>query len=126
MSSFDEGRSQKKVHGRVGMPGATRSQKFSINSGVTRDDRWQNLVTGAFHLDDELASVRVRGSVARRRLAIEYLDSILEVFPSDLDPVQDFEGYAVRRLAQSLRRALHDAGTPPVARPRARPARRKP
>jgi hypothetical protein len=82
---------------------------------VTRDDRWQNLVTGAFNLDDELASVRVRGSVARRRLAIEYLDSILEVFPSDLDPVEDFEGYAVRRLAQSLRRALHEAGTPPVA-----------
>ncbi len=103
---------------------ATRSSEFSINLGVTRDDRWQNLVTGAFHLDDELASVRVRGSVARRRLAIEYLDSILEVFPSDLDPVEDFEGYAVRRLAQSLRRALHDAGTPPPARPRARSPRR--
>ncbi len=88
-----------------------------------RDDRWQNLVTGAFHLDDELASVRVRGSVARRRLAIEYLDSILEVFPADLDPVKDFEGYAVRRFAQSLQRALHEAGTRPAARPRARPRR---
>lgn len=98
--------------------------KFSITVGVTRDDRWQNLVTGAFHLDDELASVRVRGSVARRRRAIEYLDSILEVFPADLDPVEDFEGYAVRRLAQSLRRALHDAGTPPASRPRARAPRR--
>ena len=92
-------------------------------SAVMRDDRWQNLVTGAFHLDDELASVRVRGSVARRRMAIEYLDSVLEVFPADLDPAEDFEGYAVRRLAQSLRRALHDAGTAPPARPRARPAR---
>jgi len=106
--------------------GATKSQKFSMDAGVTRDDRWQNLVTGSFHLDDELGSVRVRGSVARRRLAIEYLDSILEVFPADLDPVEDFEGYAVRRLAQSLRRALHEAGTPPTARPRARPTRRAP
>lgn len=77
---------------------------------MTRDDRWQNLVTGAFHLDDELGSVRSRGAVARRRLAIEYLDSVLEVFPADLDPVEDFEGYAVRRLAQSLRRAIQDAG----------------
>ncbi|HEV7734273.1 MAG TPA: hypothetical protein VGR62_19025 [Candidatus Binatia bacterium] len=83
---------------------------------VTREDRWQNLVTGAFHLDDELGSVRVRGAVARRRLAMEYLDSILEVFPADLDPVEDFEGYAVRRLAQSLRRALHETGAPAPTR----------
>jgi len=94
------------------------------NERVARDDRWQNLVTGAFQIDAELGSVRVRGSVARRRLALEYLDSILEVFPSDLDPVEDFEGYAVRRLAQSLRRALDEAGTPPPARPRTRPPRR--
>lgn len=100
------------------------SRVCSRNERVERDDRWQNLVTGAFHLDDELGSVRARGSVARRRLAVEYLDSILEVFPSDLDPVEDFEGYAVRRLAQSLRRALHEAGTPPPARLRARPPRR--
>jgi hypothetical protein len=87
---------------------------------VTRDDRWQNLVTGAFHLDDELTSVHTRGAVARRRLAIEYLDSVLEVFPADLDPVEDFEGYAVRRLAQSLRRAIADATTPPEKRGRRR------
>ena len=85
---------------------------------MTRDDRWQNLVTGAFHLDDELGSVRTRGAVARRRLAIEYIDSILEVFPPDLDPVEDFEGYAVRRLAQSLRRAIADVGSPPEKRGR--------
>lgn len=87
---------------------------------MTRDDRWQNLVTGAFHLDDELGSVRTRGAVARRRLAIEYIDSILEVFPADLDPVEDFEGYAVRRLAQSLRRAIADANPPPEKRGRRR------
>jgi hypothetical protein len=87
---------------------------------VTRDDRWQNLVTGAFHLDDELGSVRTRGAVARRRLAIEYVDSILEVFPADLDPVEDFEGYAVRRLAQSLRRAIADTTPPPEKRGRRR------
>jgi hypothetical protein len=36
----------------------------------------------------------------------EVLDSLLEVFPSSLDPVEDFEGFAVRRLAQALRRQL--------------------
>ncbi len=86
---------------------------------VSRDDRWQNLVTGAFHLEDELGSVRARGALARRRRAMEYLDNVLEVFPADLDPVDDFEGWAVRRLALSLRRALHETGAP-APTPRAR------
>lgn len=35
-----------------------------------------------------------------------YLRSVLEVFERDIDPVDDFEGYAVRRLATSLLRIL--------------------
>ena len=50
---------------------------------------------------------------------MEYLDNVLEVFPADLDPVDDFEGWAVRRLALSLRRALHETGAP-APTPRAR------
>lgn len=73
---------------------------------MARQDRWQHLVTGAFQIDDELAVGPVPSAVARRRLVAHYLDSVLEVFPPDLDPVEDFEGYAVRRLAQSIRRAL--------------------
>ncbi len=72
---------------------------------MAREDRWQHLVTGAFQIDDELA-VSSLTALARRRLLAHYLDSVLEVFPPDLDPVEDFEGYAVRRLAQSDRRAL--------------------
>lgn len=73
---------------------------------MAREDRWQHLVTGAFHIDDELAVAQGPSALARRRLVARYLDSVLEVFPADLDPVEDFEGYAVRRLAQSVRRAL--------------------
>lgn len=40
-----------------------------------------------------------------------YLRSVLEVFERDIDPVDDFEGYAVRRLATSLLRIL-DASKP--------------
>lgn len=65
-----------------------------------REDRWQNLVTGAFHLEE------APGAKPSREDALRYLDSILEVFPPSVDPVEDFEGYAVRRMALALRRAL--------------------
>ena len=34
----------------------------------------------------------------------------LEVFPAAIDPVDDLEGYAVRRFALALRRQLEEAG----------------
>ncbi len=37
---------------------------------------------------------------------MDYLESTLEVFPSSVDPVEDFEGYAVRRMVQGLLAAL--------------------
>ena len=76
-----------------------------------RTDRWQSLVTGAFLLEESLSTspppldARPPGA-----LAVRYLDSVLEVFPSSVDPVDDFEGYAIRRMALALRRALEDSG----------------
>ena len=72
-----------------------------------RTDRWQSLVAGAFLLEETLSSkeaaIRGAGAIAP---ALRYLESLLEVFPSSVDPLEDFEGYAVRRMALALRRAL--------------------
>lgn len=67
-----------------------------------RTDRWQHLVSGAFSLDQ----AEQLPSAERRAQALAYLESVLEVFPSGLDPLEDFEGYAVRRAALSVLRAL--------------------
>ncbi len=63
-----------------------------------RQDRWQHLVAGAFALDE--------GEGDREARVRALLESVLEVFPESIDPVEDFEGYAVRRLALALRRKL--------------------
>lgn len=60
---------------------------------VGRVDRWQNLVNGAFRLAED---GDLQGAIA-------YLDNVLDVFPAETDPVDDFEGYAVRRMALALR-----------------------
>lgn len=76
-----------------------------------RTDRWQRLVVGAFQLDEALGSKEGSGdgsgAAAHAQL---YLESLLEVFPSSVDPVEDFEGYAVRRMLLALRRALEQQG----------------
>jgi len=64
-----------------------------------RDDRWKHLVSGAFLLDEaapEAAMAELRA----------YLNSVLEVFPRGLEPPEDFEAYAVRRMASAILRAL--------------------
>jgi len=66
-----------------------------------KEDRWQHLVTGAFRLDEALE----RGEGAKPS-TLTLVDSALEVFTPGLDPLEDFEGYAVRRLLLSLRAAL--------------------
>ena len=75
-----------------------------------REDRWQHLLHAAFLLEEEDSAARARGDTTgmeeRQRRVQRLLDSLLEVFPSSLDPVDDFEGYAVRRLAQVLLRTL--------------------
>ena len=64
-----------------------------------RVDRWQHLVTIAILLD-ESPPERAAGEVR------VFLQSVLEVFPESIEPVDDFEAYAVRRLAAALLRAL--------------------
>ncbi|HSP78185.1 MAG TPA: hypothetical protein VLQ93_06630 [Myxococcaceae bacterium] len=73
-----------------------------------RDDRWQNVLQTAFHLEEQLSSGRGDPPEENGRQVCALLDNLLEVFPSSIDPVEDFEGFAVRRLAQALRRALRE------------------
>lgn len=75
---------------------------------LRENDRWQNLTVGALRLEEQLALRDRRGlsQTARAQLLQALLDNVLEVFPSTLDPVDDFEGFAVRRFAQALQRAL--------------------
>ncbi len=72
----------------------------------TRDDRWQNLVSRAFLLEEQLRAAGGTGRPNGLKAAVDYLESTLEVFPSSVDPVEDFEGYAVRRMVQGLLAAL--------------------
>ena len=81
-----------------------------------REDRWQNVIQAAFLLEeapvtegDGMAAVQERLQRARAML-----DSLLEVFPASIDPVDDFEGFALRRLAQALRRTLSEGIEPPT------------
>lgn len=59
--------------------------------------RWAHLVNAAFHLE-ETKNVPVA------------LDSVLEVFDAGLEPVDDLEGYAVRRLVLALKSVLSQPG----------------
>jgi hypothetical protein len=68
---------------------------MAANGRADAEDRWRHLLQGAFLLEEQ-------GST---RAAMALLDSALEVF-ADIDPVDDFEGYAVRRLLLALRSAL--------------------
>jgi hypothetical protein len=60
--------------------------------------RWARLSDVAFQLDALEAPGVAELSAA--------LDTVLEAFDATLDPVEDFEGAAVRRLARSLQGAL--------------------
>jgi hypothetical protein len=71
-----------------------------------REDRWQHMVHAALLLEEQLGQQDLAAAQERRRRVQALLDSLLEVFPSSLDPVDDFEGFAVRKLAQALQRAL--------------------
>lgn len=71
-----------------------------------REDRWQHLVHAAELLDAPGGTDALQRQARLRAL----LGSLLEVFPSALDPVDDFEAWAVRRFAQALARSL-EAGS---------------
>ncbi len=59
------------------------------------DARWGQLVHASFLLEE-----------SEQPQPLAALDSVLEVFDAELDPVEDFRAYAVRRFALGLRRAL--------------------
>ena len=75
---------------------------------AVRVDRWQHLVSGAFRLT--AAPVRAKPDEAR-----DYLANVLEVFGPETDPVDDWEGYAVRRMALALRDAMEALEARPAA-----------
>jgi hypothetical protein len=77
---------------------------------MERTDRWQHLVAGAFRLAE--AEAPLKADTARA-----YLDGVLEVFDADVDPVDDWEGYAVRRMALALREAFAAAAPADGPRP---------
>ncbi|WP_224247912.1 hypothetical protein [Hyalangium gracile] len=80
-----------------------------------RQDRWQNVIHAAFLLEEapENEAGGAAGAEERLRRVQAMLDSLLEVFPASIDPVDDFEGFAMRRLAQALRRTLGEELEPP-------------
>ncbi len=75
-----------------------------------REDRWQNMVHAALLLEEQVVAADPASAQQRRRQVQVLLGSLLEVFPSSVDPVDDFEGFAVRKLAQALQRALERDG----------------
>ena len=75
-----------------------------------REDRWQNMVHAALLLEEQVLAADPASAQQRRRQVQVLLGSLLEVFPSSVDPVDDFEGFAVRKLAQALQRALERDG----------------
>ncbi len=62
-------------------------------ASVNREDRWQHLLSAALSVEEAREP---------RREMEQRLQSLLEVFSSDLDPVDDFEAYAVRRFVQAV------------------------
>ncbi|HWV37297.1 MAG TPA: hypothetical protein VN033_02355 [Vulgatibacter sp.] len=60
-------------------------------------------MNGSFALGERVAG---QDASSNRDRALEFLDGVLEVFPPSIDPVDDFEGYAVRRMALALREVL--------------------
>jgi len=69
---------------------------------VSHPARW-HLMTGCAL---GLAEAQRRESALQDCLAC--LDTVLEVFPREVDPVNDEPGYAVRSLALALRKRLRE------------------
>lgn len=62
------------------------------------------MVSGAFLLEQRLAGAKSQSD--RLKCIREYLATLEEVFPSSVDPVDDFEGFAARRMIRTLLEGL--------------------
>ena len=71
-----------------------------------RQDRWQSLVHAAFLVDE--SSCGKRSPPERLQALKTALNSLLEVFPAGIDPVEDFEAYAVRRFVLAVSGAIEE------------------
>jgi hypothetical protein len=87
---------------------ATSTCEHVSSEEMAHDNRWANLVNAAFLLDQ---TSRTPGPEGLRQ-ALSMIESALEVFPPSIDPVEDFEGYAVRRFLLALKASLSDLSTP--------------
>ena len=71
-----------------------------------RSDRWQSLI----HASEHITFASSRDDFARSQesgfVVLEQVRSLKEIFGPALDPVDDFEGYAVRQLLKSLEAVL--------------------
>jgi len=79
----------------------TKRPKGAARDKAATQARWQHLVQAAFVLEEQAG-----GPNGLPATALSVVDSGLEVFNSGIDPIEDFEGYAVRRLLLALRTAL--------------------
>lgn len=94
-----------------------QSEKESSFDAISKN-RWEHLIEIAFQLAESIDELDMgeagaadqadEPQASRKRVAgaLEALDALLEAFPGSIDPVEDVEGYGVRRMAVSLRRAL--------------------
>ena len=78
---------------------------------AAHDDRWQHLCT----ISELIAEARQdSGGLAEVALLLE---SVLEVFPSSLDPVSDFEGFSVRQFTKALHSAVAECADSSARKP---------
>lgn len=68
------------------------------------ENRWGHLVNAAFHVE---STASTQGGIDA---TLALVDSALEVFGPEIDPVDDFEGYAVRRFLLAIQAALTTTG----------------
>ena len=70
----------------------------------SRSGRWRNLLYGAQLLNESLLSAENPRQTVD--LALVYLGSLQELFPKEIEPMDDFEGYTVREFAKALQQVL--------------------
>ncbi len=78
-----------------------------MTNQVQTTDRWQLLSDGAGWVECEITEHPAKRSTSSGLHAARiYLEGILEVFPEPEDPLKDFEGHAVHKMADWLYKAI--------------------